>query len=134
MQFTNPKKQLQLWTILQCNETQHPLSASSLQRTLQLDGVALEILTRSVPAPAQQGPLARLIESYPLNECLDQHLLLALDSGGCMDSSFTIMFFVMFLNYFFIIIIDFLVLWMQMWPPHDNVVIECLSLGCSFFL
>ena len=70
-----------------------PLSVSSLSRTAQLDGVALKTLAKIATSPAPQGPLEHLPESYPLNDCLGQNLLLALGSGGHMDACVLITFF-----------------------------------------
>ena len=52
----------------------------------QLDDAVLKILTRNVLTPAPQVPLAHLVGSYPLKECMDQHLLLALGTGGYVRS------------------------------------------------
>ena len=57
-------KKLQDDAILQHNEMQHALSASSSQRNvLQLDDAVLNTITRSVPTPTPKGPLARFTRS-----------------------------------------------------------------------
>ena len=59
----SPTNKLQHDVFLQNNEMQHTLSSYSLRRTVYLDDCVLKIITRSVPTPAPQGPLTRVVVS-----------------------------------------------------------------------
>ena len=73
-----------------------PLSASSWELTAQLNDFALTILVRSASTPTPQGPLVRLSGSHLLDDWMNQHLLLALGTSGCIHSYY--LFSIAFIN------------------------------------
>ena len=62
-------------------QMQVPISAILFERTAQLDDTVLNVLTRNITSSHTTIPLERLEGNFSWQDCVDQHILLALGAG-----------------------------------------------------